>query len=62
MKSVLYQRKDERIWCTITANLSNGKPSVSGHDLGPQVEEFFGHDEYEYTVSLKRPFRQIAVS
>lgn len=50
MKSVLYQRKDERIWCTITADLSGGKLSVSGHDLGTQVEEFFGHDEYEYAV------------
>jgi hypothetical protein len=52
MKLVLYQRKDERIWCTITADLSGGKLSVSGHDLGPQVEEFFGRDEYEYAVSL----------
>ena len=52
MKSVLYERRDAQIWCTITAVLVNGKLSVNGHDLGPKVEEFFGRDEYEYALSL----------
>lgn len=52
MKRVLYQRKDDRIWCTITAELTGGKLSVSGHDLGPEVELFFPDGEYEYAVSL----------
>ena len=52
MKMELYQRKDDRIWCTITAELAGGKLKVSGHDLGPQVEEFFPEGEYEYALSL----------
>ena len=52
MRLELYQRKDDRIWCTIIAELSGGKLSVRGHDLGPQVEEFFPGGEYEYAVSL----------
>ena len=52
MKMKLYQRKDDRIWCTITAELAGGKLTVSGHDLGPQVEEFFPGGEYEYVLSL----------
>ena len=54
MKLELYQKKTDEIWCTITADLSNGCLSVSGHDLGPQVEEFFPGGEYEYSVSLDR--------
>ena len=52
MKMKLYERKDERIWCTITAALTEKGLTVSGHDLGPQVEAFFGDDEYEYALSL----------
>lgn len=52
MKLELYQRKDEQIWCTITADLSGGRLSISGHDLDPQVKEFFPDGEYEYSVSL----------
>ena len=52
MKMELYQRKDDRIWCTITAELAGEKLTVSGHDLGPQVEEFFTEGEYEYALSL----------
>lgn len=52
MKLELYQRKDEEIWCTINAELSAGRLSISGHDLGPQVKLFFPDGEYEYSVSL----------
>lgn len=52
MKLKLYQRRDDRIWCTITADLTGGKLSVSSHDLGPQVKEFFPEGECEYVVSL----------
>ena len=39
-------------WCTITAELSGGKLTVSGHDLGAQVRQFFDSDDYEYAISL----------
>ena len=52
MKKVLYSRRDAQVWCTVTAELSDGKLQVSGHDIGPLVEKFFGRDEYEYWVTL----------
>ena len=52
MKIELCKERSERLWCTITADLTDGRLSVSGHDMGPAVEEFFGDDEHEYAVSL----------
>ena len=54
MKLELYQRRDEEVWCTITAELNVGRLTVRGHDLGPQVRQFFDSDDYEYAVSLDR--------
>jgi len=54
MKTVLFFRDDERLFCRITAELQGGSLVVSGQDIGPQVEEFFGRDEYEYCTSLDR--------
>ena len=52
MKLELYQVKEEQLWCTITADLTEGRLCISGHDLGPQVEKLLGNDEYEYFLSL----------
>ena len=52
MKLELYQLKNESIWCTITADLSDGKLCISGQDLGRRVMELLGTDEYEYFLSL----------
>ena len=54
MRLELYKRRDEKIWCTITAELSDGQLSITGHDMGPFVEEFIGSDEYKYACSLDR--------
>lgn len=54
MELRLYYRNDERIMFNITADLSDGMLSVRGHDLGPQVEEFFPEGEYEYSLSLDK--------
>lgn len=54
MKLNLYERRDEELWCTITAEIRGGALTVSGHDLGKIVQDFFGSDEYEYAVSLDK--------
>ena len=52
MELVLFERRDDELWCTITARLVDGKLSISGHDLGPHVKRMLGEDEYEYARSL----------
>ena len=36
----------------VNASIRDGKLLISGHDLGPTVEEFWGDNDYEYFYSL----------
>ena len=50
MKLELFTIKKETLWSTVSAELSDGRLTVSGQDLGRAAEIFGG--EYEYAVSL----------
>ena len=34
--------------------LDDGTLKISGHDMGPFVEEFWGDDDYEYFLSIPK--------
>ena len=48
----LCRYKTARLEVHVSASLRDGKLLLSGQDLGPDVEEFWGTDEYEYFYSL----------
>ena len=54
MKCTLYYRDDELLKSKVTACIEGGVLYVTGHDTGPEVEKFFGYDEYDYLLSLSR--------
>lgn len=45
---VLCETRTDQIWINVRASLIYGKLTVSGHDLGTSVEDFWGDDDYEY--------------
>jgi hypothetical protein len=49
-----------RIWASLDAD---GSLAISGQDIGPKVERFFGTDEYEFVhtvpVAYLKPFFSI---
>lgn len=53
MKIDIYQRSDETAWCKIEAFLEKERLRISGHDIGPTVEDFFGSQDYEYVITLE---------
>ena len=44
--------RSKRIDMHVRADLVDGKLTISGHDLGPNVESFWGEAEYEYWYSF----------
>lgn len=40
--------RSSRVDVHVHARISNGELTVSGHDLGPVVEDFWDDDDYEY--------------
>lgn len=44
----------KRVDIHVRASLRNGELTVSGQDLGPYVEEFWGDSDYEYWYSFDR--------
>lgn len=45
-----YKTKDLEVH--VYAEIKDGRLFISGHDLGPNVETFWGSDEYEYFYNL----------
>ena len=45
---LLYREEREDIRIHIRASLLDGRLTVSGHEIGEAVAEFWGNDEYEY--------------
>jgi len=52
MKKILCDQKTERVSVHVVAKLVAGKLSISGQDVGPAVEEYFGDSDYEYFYSF----------
>ncbi|MBR0372920.1 MAG: hypothetical protein IJH91_00120 [Mogibacterium sp.] len=51
---VLCEFRSERVDVHVWADLAGGALTVAGQDLGPQVETFWGDDDYEYWYSFDR--------
>jgi hypothetical protein len=52
-KAVLEESHDERGTCVRWVSLTpDGSLRLEGHDLGPMVQQFFGHSEYEFVRSV----------
>ena len=49
---VLCDSRSERVDIHVRASLSGGALHISGQDLGPFVEEFWGDLDYEYYYDL----------
>lgn len=45
---ILCDYRSERVDIHVRASLSCGSLTISGHDLGPLVEECWGDEDYEY--------------
>ena len=52
MELELYREKNGKDLRTLHAYLSDNKLSIEGYDVGPSVEKYWGHDDYEYTTAL----------
>ena len=51
--AVLEESNDEKGLCVRRVSLApDGSLRLEGHDLGPMVEEFFGHSEYEFVRTV----------
>ena len=51
---VLCEYYSDRVDIHVRASCVNGKLMISGQDLGPSVEEFWGDLDYEYWYSLDK--------
>ena len=57
-KISLIESKSEDISIHLTAEIKeNGDLVLDGYDLGKRAEEWFGHDDYEYSLTLKAEFK-----
>ena len=55
-KAVLEESHDERGTCVRRVRLTpEGSLRLEGHDLGPMVQQFFGHSEYEFVRGVSAP-------
>ncbi len=52
MKRCLCDQKLERVSIYVEASILDGKLKISGQDIGPVVEEYFGDSDYEYFYSF----------
>jgi hypothetical protein len=53
LKVSLFKMKNERISISIDLYFdANGRLILEGYDIGPQVDEFFGDSDYEYSYSI----------
>ena len=52
-KAVIEESNDEKGTCVRTVSLApDGSLRLEGHDLGPFVQQFFGHSEYEFVRTV----------
>ena len=51
---VLCDYRSENVDVHVRASLTNGFLSISGHDLGPFVEDSWGDEDYEYWYEFDR--------
>lgn len=49
---VLCDYKSDKIWIIVRASLVQGALELAGHDLGDNVKNFWGDDDYEYWYRL----------
>ncbi len=54
MKIRLCDQKLERVSIYVEASILDGKLTISGQDIGPAVEEYFGDSDYEYFYSFDK--------
>lgn len=53
MESIrLYQFSDAEIKITIDAWFENGNLVIDGYDIGNKVQEFWNHEDYEYSLTV----------
>ena len=51
---VLCDYRTDRVEVHVQADYCNGKLTISGQDLGPSVEAFWGDSDYEYWYSFDK--------
>ena len=51
---VLCDYRSERVEVHVKATIANGQLTLSGQDLGPVVESFWGDSDYEYWYTLDK--------
>ena len=52
-KAVIEESNDEKGTCVRSVSLAlDGTLRLEGHDLGPFVQQFFGHSEYEFVRTV----------
>ena len=51
---VLCDYRSKSVDVHVRANLTDGTLQISGHDLGPCVEESWGDEDYEYWYSFDK--------
>ena len=58
MQITLY-RQDGATRVHIDATMTDdGDLQVGGHDIGEAPKQWFGHDDYEYIVTVRRPHKE----
>ena len=59
---VLCDKSSTSIDIHVRASLTNGILTISGHDLGPYVEEFWNHEDYEYWYSFDKENTEMLIA